>query len=330
MIEVKDLIKRYGETTALDGVSFSVCKGGVHGILGALGSGKSTLTDIICGVIASSEGNVKVDGVDIEKDPKTAKRKIGYLPQKAPMYDDMTGYEYLVFVSEAKNVPYDKLYKNVKSALELTDLVEKSDVLIKNLLLSDRIRLGVAQAMLGNPEVIVLDEPFADIPQKDIDELSVLVKKLGGVKTVVIASSDLTVLEAICDDVVILSRGKVVAFDGLKELENRLAKNNTLKISVKGSESSVLSELSKIPSLLGCTVISSSFGALTLKLEYEQSADVREEVFEVFAKAGMPILSMDVEAMTLKDVFFKLCENEDGASSDTSKGKDTKRRRRTR
>lgn len=328
LIQVKDLVKQYRGITALDGVSFCFDKGGIHGILGASGAGKSTLLNIICSCLGESSGEVFVDGVSIKESPNAAKKKIGYLPEIPPLYSDMTAYEYLIFVAEAKSVPYDKLYKNVKSAVELTGLEGVEHKVIKNLSAEHKVCVGIAQTLLGNPDVIILDEPFAKAGKSVMAELTELIKRLSGIKTVVLASSDYELIESVCDDIVILSRGKVVAFDTVEELHKRLGRTKTLKVSLRGSESSVITELSAISAITDCTVVSAKSGVLSLRLEYEQDSDVRDEVFAVFAKAGMPILSMDVEALSLRDIFAKLSENESASRPVIPDKKKAKNRRK--
>ncbi len=311
MIEIKELTKKYGSVTALDGLTLSFSDGGVHGILGADGAGKSTLLDIVCGCFGASSGEVRVGDTDVLAERKSVLRRIGYMSEKSPCYEDMTVDEHLVFVGEAKRVPYDKLYKNIKSALELNGMLELSDRLISKLTDTQKRRLGIAAAMLGNPDVIVLDEPGARMSQEDAEDTLELIKKLGGVKTVLVASREPSVIEAVCDDVAVLSRGKLVVYDTLAGLKERLGRKKALRVTVKGSEEDVIAKLSGLGVINDCTVLSSGGGALTLKVGYSGEEDIREKVFSLFAEEGMPILSMDSETIGLEDLYIKLRENEE-------------------
>ena len=306
MIEVRELIKSYGDIEALKNISFSIDKGGIHGILGAAGAGKTTLLDVLCGVMSADSGTVIIDGVDIAKEPVTARGKIGYLPQTHPFYEYMSVYEYLSFVGEAKGVAYDKLYRNLNSVLELTDIKERGKSLIKNLSRSERVRLGIAQAMLGNPDVIFIDEPFCMLGADDVSDLKDLLKKLGEIKTVVISSSSLELISELCGDMLIVSDGELIAQGEIAELEMRVGKSFALCISVRGQKDGVISALEGIEGLSDCILTENKDGIVSLKLEYERGYEIRDAVFASMAEAGYPILSMETRAMTLEDVYMKL------------------------
>ena len=309
MIELRDITVTRGEREVLCELSYELEKGGVHGVLGASRESVSALLDVICGASGFKEGYALVCGYNMSTERKNAKRKIGYMPYPICFYEDMTVYEHLLFVGEAKSVSYDKLYKNIKSALELTELEPIAERLIKKLTASERARLGIASAMLGNPDLIVLNEP-----QYDSVALVELLKKLGKIKTVVVASSDASILEGACDDILILSHGKELIFGTLSEISQRLAKNKALTLTVKGSESAIVSKLREIGRITDCTVTSRDPGRITLKIEYSAKDDIREEIFSLFASSGMPILSMEETVVGLCDIYSKLCdiENEKG------------------
>ena len=311
MIEVKELVKSYGDIKALKNISFSIDKGGIHGILGAAGAGKTTLLDVLCGVRSADSGTVLIDGIDISKEPVEARRKIGYLPQTHPFYDYMSVYEYLSFVGEAKGVGYDKLYRNLNSVLELTDIKELGKTLIKNLSRPERVRLCIAQAMLGNPEAIFMDEPFYMLGSEDVSDLKELLKKLGEIKTVVISSSSLELIDELCGDTLIVSDGEVIAQGEIAELERRIGRSSVLCISVRGEKDGVISALVGIEGLSDCTLTENKDGIVSLKLEYERGYEIRDAVFSSMAVAGYPILSMDTRALTLEDVYLKLKSDRD-------------------
>ena len=309
MIELRDITVTREKKTLLCELSYELEKGGVHGVLGASRESVSALLDIICGAAAIEDGYAFVCGYNMSTERKNAKRKIGYMPYPLCFYEDMTVYEHLLFVGEAKSVAYDKLYKNIKSALELTELEPIAERLIKKLTATERKRLGIASAMLGNPDLIVLNEP-----QCDSIELTELLKKLGKIKTVVVASSDAALLESTCDDLLILSCGKELIFGTLSEISQRLAKNKSLTLTVKGNEAMIVSKLREIGRITDCTVTTRDSGRITLKIEYPTQEDIREEIFSLFAASGMPILSMEETLVGLCDIYSKLCdiENEKG------------------
>ncbi|MBQ8140725.1 MAG: ABC transporter ATP-binding protein [Clostridia bacterium] len=311
MIEVKNLVKKYGDRVAVDGLTFKLSDGKIHGFLGPNGAGKSTTMNVITGCLSATAGSVTINGIDISKSPAEAKKKIGYLPEIPPLYENMTPYEYLVFVGEAKKVPYEKLYRNVKSVMELTHIEDVGNRLIKNLSKGYRQRVGIAQTMLGNPDVIVLDEPMVGLDPKQIIEVRDLIKKLGQVKTILISSHILSEISEICDDIIIISHGKMIAHDTIANLEGKLNRTQALCISARGSEESVLSALDGVEGLTDCTVTGNRDGIVSLKLEHDSNTEIRDAVFAVLAAAACPILSMDTEALTLEDIFLKLTDVEE-------------------
>ncbi|MBO5415852.1 MAG: ABC transporter ATP-binding protein [Clostridia bacterium] len=321
MIKVQNLVKKYGDKVAVDNLSFTISKGGVHGFLGPNGAGKSTTMNIITGCLRASAGSVLIDGVDISENPLEAKKKIGYLPEIPPLYDNMTTHEYLVFVAQAKNVPYDKLYRNVNSVMELTDIENVSGRLIKNLSKGYKQRIGIAQTMLGNPDIILLDEPTVGLDPKQIIEIRKLIKKLGRVKTVVVSSHILSEIEELCDDVLIISHGKMIAHDSIENLEQKLGKTQALSISVRGQKESVFRTLEQVRGLTDCTVTGSKDGVVSLKLEHKSGVDIRDAVFSALADAGCPILSMENSSLTLEDIYLKLTDTEETTESPTNKKK---------
>lgn len=327
LIKVENLVKKYGDKTAVDNLSFTISKGGVHGFLGPNGAGKSTTMNIITGCLDATSGKVLVDGIDVAEDPMGAKHKIGYLPEIPPLYESMTPYEYLVFVAEAKRVSYDKLYRNVNSVMELTSIEDVSGRLIKNLSKGYRQRIGIAQTMLGNPDVIVLDEPTVGLDPKQIIEIRKLIKKLGKVKTVIISSHILSEISELCDDLLIISHGKMIAHDTIENLERRLEKTQTLSISVRGQKESVFRTLESIKGLSDCTVTGSRGGVLSLKLEHDADNDIRDSVFSALADAGCPILSMENSSLTLEDIYLKLTDTE--VEADKADGKKSRRKKNT-
>ena len=306
MIEIKDLTQKYGDTVAIDRLSFTIQKGGVHGILGPCGAGKTTLMNIISGCLTPDSGSVILVDTDITEAPVMAKRRVGYLPEVLPLYENMTARELLVFVAEAKKVPEDKIDKNVDKAMELTYIAELKGRLVKNLAPDARKLLGLAAAMLGNPDIILVDDPTKGLNSRESAAIRDIIVQLGEVKTVIVSSSDVSELREICADLVILSDGRKIAEGSIEELERRLSKTRALVISVRGVEQKVISALSEVEGIIDCTVESRSQGVVKLKLEFESEKEIRDAVFASLAKAGCPILSMDTEALTLDDIYIKL------------------------
>lgn len=305
LIEVKNLVKRYDDKLALDDVSVVFDGFGIHGILGPKGAGKSTLADIISGCLLPTSGSVSVDGKDSFYD-LSAKRKLSYLPEIPPLYLNMTVYEYLVFVGEAKTVDYDKLYRNVNSVMELTYIENIKNTVIKNLSKGDKKRVGIAQTMLGNPDVIILDEPFAYLSADQTREMCEMIKKLGEIKCVIVSTQRLSDVLALCSDVAILSGGKLLVHDSIENLEKKLACSESIVLSVRGNEDTVISALKKVDGAKECTVFDKGRDNLSLKVEYDNGVDIRDELFAVLSEAKCPILSMNVEKVTLGDVYMKL------------------------
>ena len=236
MIEVKNLVKKYGDHTAVDHLNFTVEKGKIYGFLGPNGAGKSTTMNMITGYIASTEGEILIDGHNILDEPKVAKKKIGYLPEIPPLYQDMTVLEYLKFAAELKAIPKEKREKNIKEVMSTTKLEDMKRRLIKNLSKGYKQRVGLAQALLGYPEVIILDEPTVGLDPKQIIEIRDLIKSLGQKHTVILSSHILSEVSAVCDHVLIIDKGKLVASDTPENLSKVMTGMNSLELTVKGEE----------------------------------------------------------------------------------------------
>ena len=291
---------------ALDSLSFAIPEGGVHGILGSRGAGKSTLMNIISGCTAPDSGSVTVLDTDVAADPITAKSRIGYLPEVMPLYEDMTVSELLTFVAEAKGVPEDRIEKNVNKAMELTYVDDLKNRLIRNIGTEDRKFVGLAAAMLGNPDVILLDEPTAGLRGDSLAAMRELISQLGEMKTVIVSDAALSEIRELCRDLIIICDGKKIAKGTVEELERRLNKTSALVLSVRGKEQTVISALSGVDGIIDCAVTGRSKGVLSLKLEFEAAKEIRDSTFAALAEAGCPILSMDTEALTLDDIYVKL------------------------
>lgn len=311
MIEVKDLVKQYGSHTAVKGISFTVEPGKIYGLLGPNGAGKSTTMNIVTGCLAATSGSVTVNGHDIFEDPKAAKRCIGYLPENPPLYGDMTPLEYLTFVGEAKKVRGNELYTQLREVMEITSLTDVSDRLIRNLSKGYRQRVGIAQAMIGSPDIIILDEPTVGLDPKQILEIRELIKRLGESKTVILSSHILAEISAVCDRVMIISHGSLVANDTLEGLEKTANRCDRLQLTVRGDEKGICDVLSGIDGILNTEYsLGSAEDEFDFELELEKGADVRENIFFAMAEKKYPVVSMQYEHMTLEDIFLALTDDE--------------------
>ena len=239
MIEVKNLVKKYGDHTAVDHLSFHVDKGQIYGFLGPNGAGKSTTMNIMTGYIASTSGEVLIDGHNILEEPEAAKKCIGYLPEQPPLYFDMTVAEYLKFAAELKKVPKNERETQIEQVMELTGITAMANRLIKNLSKGYKQRVGLAQAILGYPEIIILDEPTVGLDPKQIIEIRELIRKLSEEHTIILSSHILSEVSAVCDYIMIINHGKLVASDTTENLMNHSLGSNTLELTVKGEKQDV-------------------------------------------------------------------------------------------
>ncbi len=306
MIEVKNLVKRYGDNTAVRGVSFTVEKGRIYGFLGPNGAGKSTTMNIITGCLAATEGEVTIGGYDIYEDPVEAKAMIGYLPEQPPLYMDMTPYEYLGFVGRAKGLRGDKLYKAVDSAVAKTGLTAYADRLIKNLSKGYKQRVGIAQAIIGDPEIIILDEPTVGLDPRQIIEIRELIRELGQDHTVILSSHILTEISAVCDYVIIIAKGRIVASDTLENLTKLYEGRNYVDLTARGDEDKIRRIIDSIPGAESAELDAGEMGRVHARIAMQKEVDIREDLFFRFADAKVPILSMDYEEVTLEKVFLEL------------------------
>ena len=311
MIEVSNLVKKYGDHTAVDHLSFQIEKGKIYGFLGPNGAGKSTTMNMITGYIASTEGKVMIDGHDILEEPEAAKKCIGYLPEMPPLYFDMTVLEYMKFAADLKKIPRNQKDKQIKEVMDMVKITDMKDRLIKNLSKGYRQRVGLAQAILGYPEVIILDEPTVGLDPKQIIEIRDLIKSLKQKHTVILSSHILSEVRAVCDYVLIISHGKLVASDTPDNLERLAAGSNSLLMKVKGEKDTIRKDLETIEGVTGVEMSYDSDEELwKTKLSVQENVDIREEVFYAMAKANCPIYEMQVKRVSLEDVFLELTEGE--------------------
>lgn len=309
MVEVKKLTKNYGNIKAVDNISFTVGEGEILGFLGPNGAGKSTTMNIITGYISSTSGTVTIDGKEILENPKEAKAKIGYLPEIPPLYTDMTVKKYLEFMFDLKKVKLPKK-EHIEEVMRLVRITEQADRIIKNLSKGYRQRVGFAQALLGNPPVLILDEPTVGLDPMQIIEIRKLIKSLGKKHTIILSSHVLSEISATCDRILVISNGKIVADAKTDELSSSTAGEEKLALVVEGAASDIISAIKNIPAVIRVNKISEKNGnSAKYMVEYEKDHDVRRDVFNAMARIGCPILDMQSGNETLEEMFLKLTAN---------------------
>ena len=309
MVEVKNLTKCYGDIKAVDDINFTVDTGEVLGFLGPNGAGKSTTMNIITGYISSTSGTVTVDGSEILENPKETKKKIGYLPEIPPLYPDMTVRKYLEFMFDLKKVKLPKK-EHIDEVMRLVQISDKESRIIKNLSKGYRQRVGFAQALLGNPPVLILDEPTVGLDPKQIIEIRKLIRGLGKKHTVIFSSHVLSEVSATCDRVIVISEGRIVADAKTEELSKSFADVQKLSLTVEGGSSDVLGEIKKIPGVKKYVKLRDVSDKIAeYSVEYGNDADIRRDVFSAMARIGCPILEMKSGNESLEDMFLKLTQN---------------------
>lgn len=306
MIEISHLTKRYGEHVAVDDLSLGIESGKIYGFLGPNGAGKSTTMNIITGYIAATEGTVTIDGFDILKQPEEARKCVGYLPELPPLYMDMTVEEYLKFVADLKKIPKQEKRQSIAEVMELTKIADVKNRLIRNLSKGYRQRTGFAQAVLGYPKVIILDEPTVGLDPKQIIEIRELVQSLGKKHTVILSSHILSEVREVCEHIFILSKGRLVASDTTENLIHKMSGDQEIRLLLKGEEDAAASVLKQAGLLEYSFAANSESGCCRVILKGQEKADIREQVFYAFANAGIPILEMGTSGRSLEEVFLEL------------------------
>lgn len=317
MIEVKNLVKKYGDHTAVDHLSFQIEKGKIYGFLGPNGAGKSTTMNMITGYIASTEGTVSIDGHDILEEPEKAKKCIGYLPEQPPLYFDMTILEYMKFAADLKKIPKDKKKAMIEEVMDMVKITDMKNRLIKNLSKGYRQRVGLAQAILGYPEVIILDEPTVGLDPKQIIEIRDLIKSLKKKHTVILSSHILSEVSAVCDYVLIISHGKLVASDTPDNLSKLAAGANNINLLAKGEKDNIRQHLLEIPGVKEITIDKKTgVEGWNITVSTEENRDIREEIFYKMAENHCPILEMQSRKVSLEEIFLELTEEDQTTSDD--------------
>ena len=310
MIEVRNLVKKYGNHVAVDHLNFTVEKGKIYGFLGPNGAGKSTTMNMITGYIASTEGDIFIDGHNILEEPEEAKKRIGYLPEIPPLYQDMTVREYLEFAAELKAVPREKKKSNIEEVMSTIKIEDVKNRLIKNLSKGYKQRVGLAQALLGYPEIIILDEPTVGLDPKQIIEIRDLIKGLGRKHTVILSSHILSEVSAVCDHVLIIDKGRLVASDSPENLSKLMAGDNSLELTIKGREEDIRKAFDMVENIQEVIYHDSLVkGACDVTVKVSGEQDIRENIFFALAEMKCPILKMQPGNMSLEEVFLKLTDD---------------------
>jgi ABC-2 type transport system ATP-binding protein len=311
LIEVKHLVKRYGDSTAVNDLSFTVKQGQIYGFLGPNGAGKSTTMNIMTGYIAPTSGEILVNGHNILEEPQEARKCIGYLPEIPPVYPEMTVAEYLKFAASLKRIPKKEQESMISEVMELTDITSMSNRLIRNLSKGYRQRVGLAQAILGYPEIIILDEPMVGLDPKQIIEIRELIRSLAGHHTVILSSHILSEISAICDHIMIIAHGQLVASDTPEQLMKLMTGSASLELTVKASEGQIRRILSQVPGLELLSIhASEEEGACDFTVKSIHDVDLRERLFYLFADQKLPLLRMQKTRASLEDVFLELTEDD--------------------
>ena len=321
MIEVKNLVKKYGNHTAVDHLNFTIEEGHVYGFLGPNGAGKSTTMNIMTGYLGATEGEVLINGHDILKEPEEAKKQIGYLPELPPLYMEMTVREYLEFVAELKGIAKNKREESINEVEKMVKIWEVENRLIRNLSKGYRQRVGLAQAVLGFPKIIILDEPSVGLDPKQIIEIRELIRQLAKKHTVILSSHILAEVREVCDYILIISKGKLVASDTPENLERNLGDSDLIEIETKASPDEVRRILETIDGIRSISTKHLENGITWAQIQEKKNTDIREKVFQAFAQNHQPLLKLNPLQVSLEDVFMELTQSDRAAEEYAEKAK---------
>ena len=319
MIEVKNLVKKYGNHLAVDHLNFTVEKGKIYGFLGPNGAGKSTTMNIMTGYLGATEGEVWINGHNLQQEPEAAKKAIGYLPEIPPLYQDMTVKEYLQFSAALKKIKKTERSEAIAQVVELAKLQDVEERLIKNLSKGYKQRVGLAQAVLGFPEIIILDEPTVGLDPKQIIEIRELIRDLAKNHTVILSSHILAEVREVCDYIMIISKGKMVASDTPENLEKLMSSTETIQLEAKATDDQILKIFNGLPSVFEWTCRENVDHNMEVEIKVNvektdsEPKDVREDIFFAFAEAKCPILQMTRNKVSLEQVFLELTSSEHAA-----------------
>ena len=308
MVEIKNLVKKYGTKYALDDISFTINSGEIVGFLGPNGAGKSTTMNIVTGYLASTSGTVVVDGKDIFENPIEAKKLIGYLPEQPPLYVDMTVQEYLNFVFELKGCTLNK-EKHIDEICTITKIASVRERLIKNLSKGYKQRIGIAQALIGNPPIVIFDEPTVGLDPKQIIEVRNLIRNLGKTHTVILSTHILSEVQSVCNRIVVINSGKIVADEKTENLTKTINENSRYRVKISGPQREVAQTLRNLPGVVSVESLNErDADAFAYIIESEPSLDIRKKLFRVLADKSWPMIGLEAVGAELEDIFIKLTD----------------------
>ena len=310
MIQVENITKKYGSFIAVDNINFEIDEGEIVGFLGPNGAGKSTTMNMITGFIEPTSGRIIVDGYDISKKPRKAKRQIGYMPEGVPLYSDLTVKEFVTYMAELKGVPKKEKKDKVQKAIEETGLQDVQNKLTRNLSRGYKQRVSMAGALVSNPKVIILDEPTVGLDPKQVTEIRALIKKLGKDHTVILSSHILSEVSQICNRVIIINKGKIIAVDTPENLEKKVVKDNSIYVTVEDVDNKMDTIQEKLPEIQEMKLVTENDDKTKkYKLTADSDVDLRKSIFETFAKEGITIFEMKKSDVTLEDAFMQLIDS---------------------
>ena len=308
MIEITNLVKNYGAKFAVDDISFKIGKGEIVGFLGPNGAGKSTTMNILTGYLSSTSGEAKVGGIDILENPNEAKKLIGFLPEQPPLYVDMTVNEYLNFVYEIKNCKLNRA-KHLDEVRKVTKIDDVQNRLIKNLSKGYRQRVGIAQALIGNPPVIIFDEPTVGLDPKQIIEIRNLIRNLGQSHTVVLSTHILSEVQSVCDRIIIINEGKIIADEKTESITQVVEENRRFNVKVCGPQREVMNALKDIPGVISVELTGErELDSYTYALEAEKGVDIRKPLFYSLSEKNYPLIGLESVGMNLEEVFIRIMD----------------------
>ena len=309
MIEVKNVTKKYGKAVAVEDISFTINDGEIVGLLGPNGAGKSTTMNILTGYIEQTSGEVTIEGYNTLKKPKKAKMQIGYMPEGVPLYTDLTVKEFVTYMAELKKVNRKERKEKVQKVIEQTGLKEVENKLTRNLSRGYKQRVSMAGALVGEPKILILDEPTVGLDPKQITEIRNLIKELGKTHTVILSSHILSEVSQICNKVIIINKGKIVAIDTPENLENKVSNNNCIYVTVEDTENKIDKIKDQIKEIKNIELVQENEDKTKQYLiEADKDIDLRKKIFSEFAKENITIFEMKKADTTLEDAFIKLIE----------------------
>lgn len=309
MIEINNLVKNYGAKFAVDDISFKVGKGEIVGFLGPNGAGKSTTMNILTGYLSSTSGEAKVGGIDILENPNEAKKLIGFLPEQPPLYIDMTVNEYLNFVYEIKNCKLNRK-KHIEEVRQVTKIDDVQNRLIKNLSKGYRQRVGIAQALIGNPPVIIFDEPTVGLDPKQIIEIRNLIRNLGKSHTVILSTHILSEVQSVCDRIIIINEGKIIADEKTESITRVVEENRRYSLKVCGPQRDVQNALKNLPGVISVEITGErELDSYTYIVEAEKGVDIRKPIFYAMCEKQWPLIGIEALGMNLEEVFIRIMDS---------------------